>query len=316
VADYGNVSPQGEGKRRQSELNRLSDRQEGLISLAQLRSLGFTVKEIEARVRRGDFESVHRGVYLVARPRVYGRGHLFAALLAVGDDAFLSHRTAAAAHGLRPIAPSHLEVSVSRKARPRTGLIIHRTGPPHPGEIVRRFGLRYSSFPRLLIELAASETPVEIDRLITQAIRKGAFNPQALAAAIDRHSRRPGVAIAKAAAGRYLDRTDRSSELEYSFDTHAQTDPRIPPYRTNVHLGPYEFDCVFDAQRLVVELDGRPYHAVLRDIEKDNAKNTWLQLHRFRILRITDFTWKHDRTSAIADLLALLATGDADQRAA
>jgi very-short-patch-repair endonuclease len=315
VGDYRNVSGQENRKRRESQLNRLAYRQGGVVGTEQLGRLGFSYDDIRGRVRRGELGRLHRGVFLVGCPRPYGRGHLFAALLALGDDAFLSHRTAAAAHGLRPIAPSHLEVSVPRKARPRDGLIVHSATPPHPGEVLTRFGLRYSSVSRMLVESGPAGSATEIDRLITQAIRKGIFDPAALARTLDRHPRRPGLIVVRAASARYLDPVDRSSELERSFDDHVAGDPRIPRYRKNVRMGPYELDCVFDEHGLVVELDGRPYHVVTRDMERDNAKNTWLQLHGLRIFRITDFTWEHDRAGAIDDLLAMLALGGWQQAA-
>jgi hypothetical protein len=124
-----------------------------------------------------------------------------------------------------------------------------------------------------------------------------------------RHERRPGIAKLQLVAGRYLDPTDRKSGLEESFDAHCRSDPRIPPYEKNVHLGPYEIDCWFAAQRLAVELDGRPFHVALKDFDRDRAKDIWLQRQGSRVMRITDFMWEYGRTQAVEDLLALLALG-------
>jgi very-short-patch-repair endonuclease len=296
-----------EPKRRQSELNRLAQRQGGTVGREQLRRLGFTLSEIRTMLHRGELIRLHRGVFLYGCGRPYAKGALFGGLLALGPSSFLSHRSSAAAQGLRPIAPSYVEVTVPGKPRPRQGLIVHRTSTePHPSETTERFGLRYSSNPRMLIEVAPRETSKEIDRLITLSIRRGLFDPQKLAEAIERHSRRPGLTVVRAAAARYLELSDRSSQLEVSFDEHAERDARIPRYEKNVHLGPYEFDCHFVEQRVIVELDGRPYHTVIRDLENDHAKNTWCQLNGLRILRITDFRWEHDRAGAIEDLLTML----------
>lgn len=300
------VSRSDAKKSRQSRLNRLANQQGGVVGWDQLGRLGFSEWEIRGMIRRGELVPLHRRVFLLGCERPYGRGPLFGGLLALGPDSFLSHRTAAAAQGLRPIAPSHVEVSVPRSARSRGGLKVHRTLHVHPSEVTERFGLRYSSNARMLIEVAPRETSKEIDRLITLSIRRGLFDPQKLAEVIDRHDRRPGLTIIRAAAARYLDLSDRSSQLEVSFDEHVAQDPRIPKYAKNVHLGSYEFDCHFIEQGVVVELDGRPYHVVIRDIENDHAKNTWCQLHGLRILRISDFRWEHDRAGAVRDLLAML----------
>jgi hypothetical protein len=298
---------------------RLARRQSGVVSVTQLYPLGFSYEEIKQLVARGHLHRLHRGVYAVGHRALPDRGHLIAALLACGPEAFLSHRTAAAVHRLRPQAVRAIHVTVpSAGVHARQGLILHRTHTtPYRTEVRTRFGVRYSSVPKVLLESAGSgERPSEIERLIAEGIRKQVLDLDALRTTLSRHPGHPGVAIVRAASARYLDLTDRSSYLEYSFDAYAETDPRIPPYRKNVRMGPYELDCVFDEQGLVVELDGRPYHIVIRDLERDNAKNTWLQLHGLRILRITDFTWEHDRAGAVEDLLAMLAAGGADQRAA
>ncbi|HWD64082.1 MAG TPA: hypothetical protein VG405_02835, partial [Solirubrobacteraceae bacterium] len=87
------------------------------------------------------------------------------------------------------------------------------------------------------------------------------------------------------------------------------TDSRIPPYEKNVYQGPHEWDVVFRAQGLAVELDGRPYHVALQDMENDRAKDIWAQRRGLRIMRITDFAWDYGRDQAVRDLLALLALG-------
>ena len=129
-----------------------------------------------------------------------------------------------------------------------------------------------------------------------------------------RHERRPGVAILKDVYGRYRPGPDRKSGLERSFDAHAATDPRIAPYERNVRLGPYEIDCLWPTERLALELDGRPYHRALADMDNDRAKDIWLQRRSYGVMRLTDFRWEYDRAAAVEDLVALLAVGQ--QRAA
>ncbi len=85
----------------------------------------------------------------------------------------------------------------------------------------------------------------------------------------------------------------------------------------NVLLGSYEIDCYWPEHRLVVELDGRPYHQAVRDHERDNAKDIWLQANRIRIIRIRDFRFEHDRPGIRRDLHRFLdGDADADAKAA
>jgi len=214
-------------------------------------------------------------------------------------------------HGLCAINTYAIEATVVADHTPkRPGLIVHRSAStPHRSETRSRLGLRYSSVPRLLLELAPRERPDELIKLVTEAVRKRSFDPKSLRATLARHERHPGTATLKKLLNRYLDPSDRKSGLERSFDAYAATDPRIPPYDKNVHLGPFEIDCLWRDYELALELDGRPWHIALQDTDRDHAKDIWLQRRGLRIMRITDFAWEYGRATAIDDLLALLALG-------
>src|SRR5579875_3327076 len=88
---------------RLAALERLAKRQEGVVAVEQLDGLGFTRREVEGLVFRRYLHRVYRGVYVVGTPRLTRRGCLFAARLACGETAFLSHRTGAGVYGLRAI---------------------------------------------------------------------------------------------------------------------------------------------------------------------------------------------------------------------
>src|SRR5262245_51093378 len=89
----------------------LADRQHGVVSLAQLRSLGLTKEAAAKRVTAGRLHRVHRGVYAVGRARLTGDGLLMAAVLACGPQALVSHRSAGGLHGLRPDNRRTVDVS-------------------------------------------------------------------------------------------------------------------------------------------------------------------------------------------------------------
>ncbi len=299
-------------------IGQIAARQERVITLGQLYSLGLTDREIRRRVQRGLLHVLHRGVFIVGPPNITSKGHVTGALLALGDTSFLSHRTSLAVQGLRSIDTHHIELTVIADRTPkRPGLIIHRTSArPHRHEVRHRFGLRYSSLPRALMEVAPQERPGELLRLVTVGLHKNLVDLKAVEQAIARHESRPGVGILRSALHRYVDPTDRKSGLELAFDAYCAMDTRIPPYEKNVYMGPHEWDVVFRAQQLVVELDGRPFHVAVQDMDNDRAKDIWAQRHGLRIMRITDFAWEHDRAQAIEDLLALLALGGWTARAA
>src|SRR3954468_18857751 len=61
----------------------------------------------------------HRGVYAVGHRRLTRNSRLWAAVLAAGDDAVLSPRSAAALPSLRAGNSMRIDVTVPRRPRPR-----------------------------------------------------------------------------------------------------------------------------------------------------------------------------------------------------
>ncbi|MGI9183528.1 MAG: type IV toxin-antitoxin system AbiEi family antitoxin domain-containing protein [Solirubrobacteraceae bacterium] len=293
-------------RRREVALAELAGRQFGVVSRGQLLGLGFSPDQIRGRLRRGLLHRVHRDVYAVGHRRLVPHARLVAALLTCGPAAFLSHRIAAAVWGLREINVRHIEVTVPGASAPvRAELVMHRTtNRPHPADISSRNGLRVSSVPRLLIELAATETPVELDRLITEAVRRRILNLEALEAALKRHSRWPGLARLKPALRAYRPRRDRKSDLERAFD-RLITETDVPPPQRNVIVHGWELDCYWPGAKLAVELDGRPYHVAVRDTERDKIKDANLLRHGINVLRITDLRLELDAPGVLDDVRAL-----------
>jgi very-short-patch-repair endonuclease len=75
----------------------------------------------------------------------------------------------------------------------------------------------------------------------------------------------------------------------------------------NVRRAGWEVDAVWDAQRLVVEVDGRKFHDTGRQFERDRRKDADLVLAGFRVLR---FTWRRltrEPAAVVAIIAAALA---------
>jgi Transcriptional regulator, AbiEi antitoxin/Protein of unknown function (DUF559) len=314
MPDSDAFSHRGGGKKHPSGFTldsliaRLAATQFGVVSLSQLLAIGLSYRQIEGRVRRGWLHPLYRGVYAVGHARVVPQGRLLAALLAVRPDPFLTHRTSSAAWGLREINTRQIELTVvSTGGRPRPGLTVHRIKqPPDPEEIVVRSGLRVSSVPRMLIELAPREHPRELDRLITQAVRKRIFDVDAMEAALQRHARSPGVAKLRTALTAYRPKPERRSGFEIAFDEFLAEHPEIPDPARTVHLGIWEIDCYWPQHQLAIELDGRAWHVAVRDAEKDRIKDTKLQRDGIRVMRITELRFDQDRRGILEDVYGFL----------
>jgi very-short-patch-repair endonuclease len=300
---------------RELAMARVCRRQDGAVGIEQLFGLGYSAHELKHLVGGGAFVRRHRGVLLDARVPATPRGQLFAALLAFGTGAFLSHRTAAALHGLRAVNVRAIEVTVVSGHTPKhPRLIAHRTSAtPHQDEVRTRDGLSFSSVSRLLMELASRETRAELDRLIAEAARRRSLDLERIGQMIARHPRHPGIAELRAALAAYQPSPDDKSALEKAFAAWLATLPDIPtPVRTVELAGRWEIDFYWPTYSLAVELDGRPYHSLPADQERDRIKDVWLQRNAISIVRVTEFRFEHDRAGIEADLRHFLA----DDRAA
>ena len=79
----------------------LAGQQHGVVSREQLTRLGLSADQIDRRLAAGRLHLVHRGVYAVGHEALTRGSRYLAAVLAVGEDAVLSHRSAAALWGIR-----------------------------------------------------------------------------------------------------------------------------------------------------------------------------------------------------------------------
>lgn len=294
---------------RDQALTRTLRSNHGLITTRALMRLGYSATEVRGLVRHGDLRRLHRGVYVDGRTTPSDHAHLRAALLAVSGTAWLSGRGAAMAWGLEPVSLPRIEVTAVAASTPRhPGLRIRRASrlPPSP-ELRRRRGLRVSSIPRLLIECAAAGARDDhLQRLIEQAAQRDLLDLPDLIETLERHVGHAGTGRLRRACDAYLPHRERRSGLERAFDRWLARHPEIPPPDRNVRLGPWEIDCHWPEPRLALELDGRPYHVMIRDIERDRRKDAWLQAEGQRVLRVTDARFRSDRPGVHRDLAALL----------
>ena len=288
----------------------LARRQDGVLSVHQLRASGVDDHRLKRLVAQGRFVPRHRGVYADALMKPTPRAHLLAALLALRETAFLSRRTALALHGVRAVNLRAIEVTVVAEHTPRhPGLIVHRTRvEPDDDEVRTRDGLTTASASLALVETAGRETDAELDRLIAELARRRALDLQRIDAVLARRAGVRGAARLRAALARYrppgIDHD--ASGLERDFAAWLATHPEIPPPQRNVKLGTWEIDFLWPEQRLAVETDGDRYHCTPAELERDRVKDAWLQRHGHHVLRVTEFRFANDRPAVRSDLLAML----------
>jgi hypothetical protein len=287
----------------------IAARQHGVIARIQLLRLGLGSKAIDHRVKLGRLLVIHRGVYAVGHARLTIHGHWMAAVLACGEHARLSFRSAGMLLNIRRTERGLIEVTSPRTGRGRPGIQRHRAILP-PDEVTVHQGIPTTTVPRTLLDLATVLTPRQLARAVNEAEVQRLWDPLSLSALLERYPRRPGVPALRALLGQRV--TVTRGELEQRFRKFL-ADAGLPRPETNAHIQVngiwYEVDCLWREERVIVELDGRATHDTRLAFETDRARDRVLQAAGFRVIRIT---WRqlHESPAAVAaDLRALLRLG-------
>jgi very-short-patch-repair endonuclease len=233
-----------------------------------------------------------------------------AAVLATGDDAVLSHRSAAALWRIRASARPYTEVTVARARRPLSRIQVHRSGL-RVDEITILRGVPVTTVPRTILDLAAVVPRRQLERALEEAEVRRLLDPLSLDDLLERHPRRPGNVLVKAILGeRGRGSSITRSELEERFLSFLDR-AGLPPPEVNVQLEVggrgFECDCVWRGPRLVVELDGYAVHSTRAAYERDRARDRALCAGSWRVVRVTWRQLHEGGRPLAADLRALLS---------
>jgi hypothetical protein len=228
-------------------------------------------------------------VYAAGHDRLTQYGLWMASVLASGNDAVLSHRSAAALWGLFPAA-TLVEVTVPRTGRTSRGtLLIHRSARLPSADVTKRHGIPVTRPARTLLDLAEVVCRRELERALDEAERLRLGTERLLRSAIERHPGRIGGARLYAALREHpLGSTATANPLEEAFlsvcDGHGIARPEV-----NVALLRYRVDFLWRAHGLIVETDGHETHGTRTAFERDRARDAELTTAGWRVLR---FTWR------------------------
>jgi very-short-patch-repair endonuclease len=258
---------------------------------------------IRARLAAGRLHVLHRGVYAVGHTRVCQEGRWLAAVLACGDGAVLSHRSAAALWGIRPYSGT-IEVT-ARHAHRRGRLLVARRSPLEPSECTRHRVIPCTTPERTLIDYATVAQPHQIDRAVREAEFLRLVDFAELERMLqDRKRGRGGLRNAIARAAESMAKT--RGDLEDRFRTLV-LDANLPAPEHNatveLHEITIEADAVWREQRLIVELDDWQSHGTRSQFEQDRKRDRAAQAEGWIVLR---YTWWDINDSAAEQLRTLL----------
>jgi very-short-patch-repair endonuclease len=277
------VGAKGANPALDAAIARIAARQHGVISVTQLASVGIHRRGVTRRVQAHRLHRIHRGVYAVGHGGLSQHGKWMAAVLACGEGAVLSHRSAAALWKLIASPPSLTDVTVPGNGgrQPRAGLKLHRSTTLLPSQTTPRFGIPVTKPARTLEDLRRIVEPGEF----AAALRQAQYRHLPIGERFE------------------ADRT--RSELEARFLALCRRH-RLPSPEVNVRLGPFVVDFLWRSRRLIVEVDGWDSHRTRSAFEADRARDAYLATLGYKVLR---FTWRQlaeDAATVIRTLRTLL----------
>ena len=269
--------------------------QYGLVTREQALAAGMTTYQIEERLRSARWVRAARGVYRHAAVPSTAESRLLAPCMAYG--AVVSHRSAAALHGIDGYELDRVEVVVEKgRVRRIPGARLHHSTQMHLARSAERHGIPCTRLDRTVLDLASTVSRAALDRTIDAVLRNGLLRLSDLWQVLVAHSK-PGrngcVALRNALFARSgeggVPLSDWSRMVADLLESSGL--PR-PVYEHRVEGLDGEFvaqvDLAYPSARLAIELDSVGWHFNLESFVNDPRRRNALFVAGWSVLT---FTW-------------------------
>ena len=269
-------------------------RQHGVFALRQACALGIGPRALQLRTDAQRLFRVHHGVYaLVPRRLLSPEGRWLAAVLACGDGAALSHRSAAHLHELRPTSRARIDVIVAgRMAHRHAGIELHRSLHLSDADVHPVHGIPVTTIARTMLDLAAVLARRQLARALHQADLQGVLDVNEIVEQCRRNPGAPGAGRLRAELGVGVEHDATASALEDRFlrvwRAFGGPEPECNAYVDPGDGGPLlRPDFVWRDRRVAVELDGRATHDTRHGFEDDRDRDQRLIAAGWVVIRVT-----------------------------
>ncbi len=264
----------------------LAGRQFNRVSRQQLLDLGLTDDAIAHRVAKGRFVVAEPGVFALAPVLEHDDWGKWMGATLTAPGTFLSQFSAAAAWGFgaRPRGRETVTRAGSGGPRRQGGLLVFRSSTLD-GHTTTLRGIPITTVERTVLDLAARVSGPALARVVREAVRLDLTTIEALADALGRHPGQRGARRLATALARYtglpLGRARSGAEVRA---LEVLRDAGRPAPRLNVRIAGEEADLSWPRARLIVEIDGGPFHL---DIGEDARKQACWERAGWTVRRIT-----------------------------
>jgi very-short-patch-repair endonuclease len=283
-------------------LGELAKRQHGVVARRQLLALGISERAIDGRMGRGQLHQVFRGVFVFGSRRIGRKGRWMAAVLAAGEAAVLSHRSAARLWRLLPPAAEVIDVICPSDRVVRRKGIVNHSFELQSDEWLVRDGIPVTSPFRTIFDLAAIAKMRELERAFHEAEARQVTDRVSLPVLLERYPGRRGSRnlrkLLYAAEPVGITRNDFEEAFVALVDRYRLRRPRMnAPLAMRGRF--FEIDALWERERVAVELDSREIHGTRKKFESDRLRDRILVAEGWRTMRIT---WQqlHDEPAEIA----------------
>jgi very-short-patch-repair endonuclease len=296
----------------------LARRQHGVVATKQLLGLGLSKDSIAGREVRGTLHRLHRGVYAVGHTAITRQGRWMAAVLASGDGAVLSHRSATALFRIWGSGAGEIHVTVPRKSRSQRPIHRHFSMlPPDERETVD--GIPTTSAVRAVLDLAGERGEAAAESALREMEYLGIHGDVSLPVLVERYPRHRGAAVVEVCLQRLRDdpggrlRSDLEERFIAFLDANQITRPRLNHWLT-IGDDRFQVDCLWPDARLIVELDDVKSHRTRRAFGADRRRDRKLDAAGYRVVRVTEGQIRNEPAALASDLQASVIAYAAWQR--
>jgi hypothetical protein len=263
-----------------------------LIRASELQAFGVSSYAISQWAKCGRLRRVHRAVYVYGGGELTEDARLYAAAMAIGEDAVLGHIAAAALGGFWPYhVPATVDVIVPRHVASRRGIRVHSVNELPPDSVTTVRGIPVTTPARTAVDLAAT---VRKDSAYRRAVHEGqAKGLLPFADFVDEFERAPVTVkgrarlMAEIRAGATPTRSgfeDWTVELLRAGDFPLFVTLANPPGTPSW----VEVDIWFPECGLVIEVDGDRWHNTPWRRERDKYKRAVVGDTGYPVLVLTD----------------------------
>ncbi len=234
-----------------------------------------------------------------------------AATLAYGSGTVLSHRSAGELWGIAPRSTRAIEVTGPTHVRPRACILTHQSSLPDDERTVVD-GIPVTTVPRTALDLAAVASRRQVERVLNEIEVRQLTDPLSIPDLLVRYPGRRGTVVlrellAEGAEGGGATRNDFEELLVPLLDSHGLPRPR---FNADIAVAGRFFcaDCLWQRERLIVELDSRAVHGTRKAFESDRERDRLLMVDGWRVMRITWRQLQTQRNAIASDLRKALAS--------